>query len=130
MVACFILLLILTGCGNTKTLTCSSENDGGVTEKYTFKFSKEKLKTIIFEETVEVESEEEGEKYKKQVEEEMKVFSKLYNLKSNVTFKNKKVISTIEVTIEKLNDEYKSEFENVTYEEMKQNSTKTGLSCK
>lgn len=124
-----ISVVILTGCGNTKTLTCTT-GDGDVGEIYTFKFTKEKLKTIVVKEIVEAESKEEAEAYKKQVEEELKIFAKMYNLTTKVTVKDKKVTSIIEVDIDKLADENKNDFENATYEEMKKNSEKAGMSCK
>lgn len=124
-----ILAAILTGCGNTKTLTCTTGADDGVEEIYTFKFTDEKLKTIIVKEIVETESVEEAEEYKKQAEEDMKLFAN-QSLTTKVTLKDKTVTSVIEVKVEDLKDEDKADYENVTYEEMKKNSEKTGLSCK
>ncbi len=124
-----ILVVMLTGCGNTKTLTCTTGAEDGVEEIYTFQFTKEKLKTIIAKEIVELESKDEAEEYKKQVEEDLKLFSE-QAFTTKVTVKDKKVTSVIEIKIEDLKDEDKNDYENATYEEMKKNSEKTGLSCK
>lgn len=129
LIILFVTTSLLTGCENTKTLTCTSGTGDDSEEIYTYKFSKDQLKTIIVKEIVKVESKEEGEKYKKQAEEEMKLFAdKPLSLK--VTVKDKEVIAVTEIDVEKLSDEDREGLDNITYEEMKKNSEKTGMHCK
>ena len=128
LTALLVTAVTLTGCGNTKTLTCTMTEDG-VTETHVYKFSKDKLTKMTYKEEMEAESEEQAQEYKKLAEESSELLSG-EGITTKVDVKGKKVTSVMEADLSKMDDDAKKNVEDTTYDEVKKEEEEDGFSCK
>lgn len=128
VVVAAVAVTTLAGCGNTKTLTCTSESDE-LKQTQIYKYEKDELKKVTMEEEIEAESDDEAKELKATVEEEMKFFD-MDGVTAKVSQKGKKVTATVEMTIDKLSDEYKSSINTQSYDDVKTSLEADGYSCK
>lgn len=129
-----IMLLAMTGCGNTKTLTCTAEEDGQKTV-VTMKFKDDKLTTMVQDMTLEFDNELE-ESEQTMVKSYLDLACSAYDYdgvecKVSASAKSASIYLSIDIT--KLNDEAKEELEysgDETYDSLKNEAEEDGYTCK
>lgn len=133
--ALIITLVSLTGCGSSKTLTCTetSSDNGFSTEKVVYEFKKDKI--IKATETASITAEGDFaqyiDDYKKSAQTTVDGYNKVNGISAKVEADNNTVSVVAEIDPSKMSEsEFSARSMGETYDSMKAKLTEKGYTCK
>lgn len=125
----FVCLLVLTGCGSTKKLTCTKADDDAKVDVVAKFDENGVISSFVETDTFTFDSASEAEEAKTLTD----AFSSTYNALDGYTYSSKvsgtKLIVSITIDVSKLSEDEKEDY-SLTYDQAKENLVQSGYTCK